>query len=211
MNSRIIFLTILMGLIVVLSNILVQFRLGNWLTYGAITYPFAFLINDLTNRFYGSRAARQVLYTGFVVGVVCSFAGSQLQGEFGPLVTLRIAIASGLAFLTAQFIDIIIFDKLRNYKWWIPPAVSSTVGAIVDTVIFFFIAFSSTASVIDPRDDVSWAAELTPILGFGPNFPLWVSLASADFFVKLLLIIFALFPFWLVSQKYTQISLNVRN
>ena len=200
-----------MGLIVVLSNILVQFRLGNWLTYGAITYPFAFLINDLTNRFYGSRAARQVLYTGFVVGVVCSFAGSQLQGEFGPLVTLRIAIASGLAFLTAQLLDIIVFDKLRHHKWWIPPAVSSTVGAIVDTVIFFFIAFSSTASLIDPRDDVSWAAELTPILGFGPNFPLWVSLASADFFVKLLLIIFALFPFWLVSQKYTQISLNVRN
>ena len=211
MNSRLIFLTILMGLIVVLSNILVQFRLGNWLTYGAITYPFAFLINDLTNRFYGSRAARQVLYTGFVVGVVCSFAGSQLQGEFGPLVTIRIAIASSLAFLTAQFLDIIVFDQLRNYKWWIPPAISSTVGAIVDTVIFFFIAFSSTASVIDPRDDVSWAAELTPILGFGPNFPLWVSLASADFFVKLLLIIFALFPFWLVSQKYTQISLNVRN
>ena len=200
-----------MGLIVVLSNILVQFRLGNWLTYGAITYPFAFLINDLTNRFYGSRAARQVLYTGFVVGVVCSFAGSQLQGEFGPLVTLRIAIASGLAFLTAQFLDIIVFDKLRNYKLWIPPAVSSTVGAIVDTVIFFFIAFSSTASVIDPRYDVSWAVELTPILGFGPTFPLWVSLASADFFVKLLLIIFALFPFWLVSQKYTQINLNVRN
>ena len=200
-----------MGLIVVLSNILVQFRLGDWLTYGAISYPFAFLINDLTNRFYGSSAARQVLYAGFVVGVVCSFAGSQLQGEFGPLVTLRIAIASGSAFLTAQFLDIIVFDKLRNYKWWIPPAVSSTVGAIVDTVIFFFIAFSSTASVIDPRDDVSWAAELTPILGFGPNFPLWVSLASADFFVKLLLIIFALFPFWLVSQKYTQISLNVRN
>tara|TARA_Y100001970_G_scaffold149370_1_gene183293 strand:+ start:741 stop:1343 length:603 start_codon:yes stop_codon:yes gene_type:complete len=200
-----------MGLIVVLSNILVQFRLGNWLTYGAITYPFAFLINDLTNRFYGSRAARQVLYTGFVVGVVCSFAGSQLQGEFGPLVTIRIAIASSLAFLTAQFLDIIVFDQLRNYKWWIPPAISSTVGAIVDTVIFFFIAFSSSASVIDPRDDVSWAAELTPILGFGPNFPLWVSLASADFFVKLLLIIFALFPFWLVSQKYTQISLNVRN
>ena len=200
-----------MGLIVVLSNILVQFRLGNWLTYGAITYPFAFLINDLTNRFYGNQAARQVLYTGFVVGVVCSFAGSQLQGEFGPLVTLRIAIASGLAFLTAQFLDIIVFDKLRNYKWWIPPAVSSTVGAIVDTVIFFFIAFSSSASVIDPRDDVSWAAELTPILGFGRTFPLWVSLASADFFVKLLLIIFALFPFWLVSQKYTQISPNVRN
>ena len=200
-----------MGLIVVLSNILVQFRLGNWLTYGAITYPFAFLINDLTNRFYGSRAARQVLYTGFVVGVVCSFAGRQLQGEFGPLVTLRIAIASGLAFLTAQFLDIIVFDKLRNYKWWIPPAVSSTVGAIVATDIVFFIAFSSPASVIDPRDEVSWAAELTPILGFGPTFPLWVSLASADFFVKLLLIIFALFPFWLVSQKYTQISLNVRN
>ncbi len=127
-----------MGLIVVLSNILVQFRLGSWLTYGAITYPFAFLINDLTNRFYGSRAARKVLYTGFVVGVVCSFAGSQLQGEFGPLVTLRIAIASGLAFLTAQFLDIIVFDKLRNYKWWIPPAISSTIGAIVDTVIFLF-------------------------------------------------------------------------
>ena len=200
-----------MGLIVVLSNILVQFRLGNWLTYGAITYPFAFLINDLTNRLYGSRAARQVLYAGFFVGVVCSFAGSQLQGEFGPLVTLRIAIASSLAFLTAQFLDIIVFDKLRNYKWWIPPAVSSTIGAIVDTIIFFFIAFSSTASVIDPQDDVSWAAELTSILGFGPDFPLWVSLASADFFIKLLLIIFALLPFWVISQKYSQMSQNVGN
>ena len=200
-----------MGLIVVLSNILVQFRLGNWLTYGAITYPFAFLINDLTNRFYGSRAARQVLYAGFFVGVVCSFAGSQLQGEFGPLVTLRIAIASSLAFLTAQFLDIIVFDKLRNYKWWIPPAVSSTIGAIVDTIIFFFIAFSSTASVIDPQDDVSWAAEITSILGFGPNFPLWVSLASADFFVKLLLIICSLFPFWVISHRYSQMRQNVRN
>ena len=200
-----------MGLIIVSSNILVQFRLGNWLTYGAITYPFAFLINDLTNRFFGNKAARQVLYTGFVIGLLCSFAGSQLQGEFGPMVTLRIAVASGLAFLTAQFLDIVIFDKLRNYKWWIPPAVSSTLGALVDTIIFFFIAFSSILSFIDPQDDVSWATELTPILGFGPNLPLWISLASADFFVKLLLIIFALFPFWLISQKYSQLIVNIRN
>ena len=156
-------------------------------------------------------AARQVLYAGFVVGVICSFAGSQLHGEFGPFVTLRIAIASGLAFLTAQFLDIVIFDKFRNYKWWIPPTISSIVGAIVDTLIFFFIAFSSFASVIDPKDDVSWATELTPILGFGPSSPLWVSLASADFLVKLSLIIFALFPFWVISHKYSQLSLNNGN
>ena len=91
-----------MATIVVASNILVQFLFGQWLTWGAFTYPFAFLVTDVMNRMYGSRAARRVIFVGFIVGVICSLIGTQIQGEFGPLVTLRIALGSGTAFLAAQ-------------------------------------------------------------------------------------------------------------
>ena len=104
MNRGLIFGIIAMAAVVVASNILVQFLMGNWLTWGAFTYPFAFLITDLTNRLYGANQARKVVFVGFCVGVLCSFIGTQIIGEFGPLVTLRIAIGSGFAFLIAQLI-----------------------------------------------------------------------------------------------------------
>ena len=102
-----------MAAIVVASNILVQFLLGPWLTWGAFTYPFAFLVTDLTNRIQGAKAARRVVLVGFAVGVVCSLIGSQIMGEFGPLVSFRVAVGSGLAFLAAQLTDVAIFNRLR--------------------------------------------------------------------------------------------------
>ena len=104
---------IMMASVVILSNILVQFYLGAFLTYGAFTYPIAFLINDVVNKLEGPRRARQVIFWGFVVGVICSLIGSQIEGEFGPLVTLRIAVGSGLAFLIAHFSDTYIFHFFR--------------------------------------------------------------------------------------------------
>jgi len=184
-----------MAAIVVASNILVQFLFGNWLTWGAFTYPLAFLVTDIMNRLYGASAARRVVLAGFAVGLVCSFIGTQIIGEFGPLVTLRIAIGSGLAFLTAQLLDVAVFNRLRDGAWWRAPLTSSIVGAAVDTALFFSIAFSGALSFIAPSVDVSWAADVLPILGFGPMAPLWVSLAVADFGVKLALALIALVPF----------------
>jgi uncharacterized integral membrane protein (TIGR00697 family) len=184
-----------MATIVVASNILVQFLFGQWLTWGAFTYPFAFLVTDLMNRMYGASAARRVIFVGFIVGVICSLIGTQIQGEFGPLVTLRIAIGSGTAFLVAQLIDVSIFSALKNGKWWRAPLASSIVGSTLDTALFFTIAFSAALIFLEPANDVSWANEALPILGFGPVAPLWVSLAVADWGVKLTLALIALVPF----------------
>jgi len=192
-----------MAAIVVASNILVQHLFGQWLTWGAFTYPLAFLVTDLMNRFYGATAARRVVLVGFGVGLICSFIGTQIMGEFGPLVTLRIAIGSGLAFLTAQLLDVSIFDKLRHGSWWRAPLASTLVGASADTAIFFSIAFSAGFIWIEPGNDVSWAAEILPILGVGPDAPLWVSLAVADWGVKLLLAIVALVPFRLIVKRFS--------
>ncbi|WP_424966329.1 queuosine precursor transporter [Dinoroseobacter sp. S375] len=190
-----------MAAIVVASNILVQFLFGQWLTWGAFTYPLAFLVTDLMNRIYGSAAARRVVVIGFAVGVLCSLIGSQIHGEFGPLVTLRIAIGSGLAFLTAQLVDIAVFDKLRSGAWWRAPLASTLVGSSLDTAIFFTIAFSASLTMIEPGNDVSWAAEALPLLGVGPVVPLWVSLAVADWMVKLSLALLALIPFRLILRQ----------
>ncbi len=184
-----------MALVVFISNILVQFLLGDWLTWGALTYPFAFLITDLTNRFYGKNAAKKVVFCGFLIGVFCSLVGTQIIGEFGPIVTLRIAIGSGLAFIIAQLLDVSIFNLLRNTKWWKAPLISSLFGSSVDTTIFFFIAFSASLSFLEPSNDISWALEQTPILGFLGSVPFWVSLAAADFLIKIALITFSLLPF----------------
>ena len=184
-----------MAAIVVASNILVQFLFGQWLTWGAFTYPFAFLVTDLMNRFYGKSAARRGMLAGFFVGVVCSLIGTQIQGEFGPLVTLRIAIASGSAFFIAQLIDVSIFDALKHGKWWRAPLASSIVGSTVDTALFFTIAFSASLVFLEPMNDVAWANEVLPVLGVGPDAPLWVSLAVADWAVKLSLALIALLPF----------------
>jgi uncharacterized integral membrane protein (TIGR00697 family) len=190
-----------MAAVVVASNILVQHLYGQWLTWGAFTYPFAFLVTDLTNRLYGASAARKVILAGFVTGVVCSLIGTQIMGEFGPLVTWRIAIGSGLAFLTAQLIDVSVFNRLRQGSWWRAPLVSTLIGSSIDTALFFTIAFSGAFSFIEPANDVSWAGEALPLLGVGPVAPLWVSLAVADWGVKLLLALVALVPFRLIVGK----------
>ncbi|GGF66663.1 membrane protein [Mameliella alba] len=197
-----------MAAIVLASNILVQFLFGQWLTWGAFTYPLAFLVTDLMNRIYGPGPARQVVFVGFIVGVFCSLVGTQilLQGDgfTYPAVTLRIAIASGLAFLTAQMMDVAIFDRLRAGKWWRAPLASTLVGSTLDTAIFFTIAFSSTLTWIEPANDVAWANEVLPLLSVGPEVPLWVSLAVADWMVKLSLALLALVPFRMIVSRALQ-------
>ncbi|WP_293445498.1 queuosine precursor transporter [Planktotalea sp.] len=191
-----------MATIVVASNILVQFLFGQWLTWGAFTYPFAFLVTDLMNRIYGANAARRVIFVGFVIGVICSLIGTQMPGEFGPLVTLRIAIGSGTAFLVAQLIDVSIFSALKNDKWWRAPLASSIIGSTVDTALFFTIAFSASLIFLEPSNDVSWANETLPVLGFGPIAPLWTSWAVADWGVKLTLALIALMPFKAITTRW---------
>lgn len=190
-----------MAMIVVASNVLVQFPLGSFLTWGALSYPFAFLVTDLTNRIQGPAAARKVVLAGFATGILCSFAGTQILGEFGPLVTLRIALGSGLAFLVAQLLDISVFNRLRRAQWWKAPLVSTLISSTIDTVIFFTIAFSAALTLIEPGNDVSWATAPTPLLGLGREAPLWVSLAVGDWLVKLLMALVALLPFRLAIAK----------
>ena len=197
---------IAMAIIVVASNILVQYLLGNWLTWGAFTYPFAFLVTDIMNRVYGAKAARKVVFVGFLVGVLCSLIGTQIIGEFGPLVTFRVALGSGLAFLTAQLVDVGIFSALRSGAWWRAPLASTIVGSTLDTALFFTIAFSGALVFLEPANDVSWAGEVLPLLGFGPAAPLWVSLAVADWGVKLSLALIALIPFRVLTEKRASVA-----
>ena len=192
-----------MAAVVVASNILVQFLFGQWLTWGAFTYPLAFLVTDVMNRVYGASVARKVVFAGFAVGVACSAIGTQIMGEFGPLVTWRIAIGSGLAFLTAQLLDVSIFNRLREGVWWRAPLVSTLVGSAVDTALFFTIAFSALLIFLEPTNDVGWANEALPLLGNGPIVPLWVSLAVADWGVKLAIALAALVPFRLIVKRLT--------
>ncbi len=193
-----------MAAIVVASNILVQFLYGQWLTYGAFTYPLAFLVTDVMNRVYGASAARRVVLVGFVVGLVCSLIGTQIMGEFGPLVTIRIAIGSAVAFLVAQLIDVSVFSALKSGAWWRAPLASTLIGSTLDTAIFFSIAFSAMFTFVHPATDVSWAAETLPLLGAGPLAPLWVSLAVADWMVKLGIALLALVPFRLITARLMQ-------
>ncbi len=191
-----------MAIIVIASNILVQVRLGDWLTWGAITYPFAFLVTDIVNRLHGAAAARRVVLAGFAVGLVCSAIGTQIAGASGPLVTWRIAGASGAAFLVAQMLDVAVFDRLRDRGWWRAPLVSTLLGSTLDTVFFFSIAFSAGLAFLEPANDVAWANGAVPLLGAGPMSPLWVSLAVADWGVKLALAVVALLPFRLIVAKF---------
>ena len=193
-----------MATIVVASNILVQFLYGQWLTFGAFTYPFSFLVTDLTNRLQGAKAARTVVIAGFVVGVLCSLIGSQIAGQFGPLVTLRVAMGSGLAFLAAQLVDIHVFNRFRAQGWWRAPFISTLAGASLDTVIFFTIAFAGFLTFLEPSNNVGWAGEVLPLLGSGPDVPLWVSLGTADWLVKLSLAVVALIPFRVIVSKLTE-------
>lgn len=199
--SRILPGIVCMAAIVVASNILVQFLFGQWLTWGAFTYPLAFLVTDVMNRLYGAAMARKVVVAGFVVGVICSIVGTQIAGEFGPLVTWRIAAGSGLAFLTAQLLDVAVFDRLRKGVWWRAPFISSLIGSAVDTAIFFTIAFSAWLAFAEPGNDVNWANVALPLLGLGPVLPLWMSLALADWGVKLGIAVLALVPFRIIVEK----------
>ena len=171
-------LSILMGLIVVISNYLVQFPIQQFglaeiLTYGAFTYPITFLITDLANRAYGKVVARKVVYVGFIIGILLTLFVST---NFSDIISIRIAIGSGLAFFISQNLDIKIFDYLRKKSWFVAPLTSSTLGSIVDTFLFFSIAFYST------------------------GVP-WVTLAIGDLIVKLIITLTMLIPFRLLLNK----------
>lgn len=182
-----------MAIIVLASNILVQFVVGDWLTWGAFTYPLAFLVTEVMNRVYGPAAARRVVLVGFIVGVVSSLIAAGMDKT-----TLRIAIGSGTGFLVAQLSDIAVFNRLRHREWWVPPLAASTVGSAVDTALFFGIAFSAAL----PADiNTGWANEALPLLGYGPVTPLWISLATADWMVKMCLAILTLVPFRIIVRN----------
>ncbi|EAQ08144.1 queuosine precursor transporter [Yoonia vestfoldensis] len=199
---------IAMAAIVVASNILVQFLiLDGLLTWGAFTYPLAFLVTDVMNRVYGTQAARRVVFAGLIVGIICSLIGSQimLQGDGYeyPAVALRIAIGSATAFAVAQMLDIAMFNRLRDGSWWKAPLGSTLVGSTVDTVIFFAIAFSAVFNGLSAAaaDEIIWAQDAVPFLNAGPLVPLWVSLAVADWGVKLTIALLALLPFRLIVGR----------
>src|SRR5690606_10835914 len=170
----------MMIIVIGASNYLVQFPFEHWglgevLTWGAFTYPIAFLVNDLTNRRFGVAAARRVVLIGFVLAVILSIR----------LATPRIALASGSAFLIAQLLDAGIFDHLRRKPWWQAPLISSVLGSLIDTVVFFGLAFSTRLAFIDmltgqPDGSLGWTVSLLSL-----EIPLWVSLALGDLAVKL--------------------------
>ena len=165
-------LSILMGVVVLSSNYLVQFPINYYglseiLTFGAFSYPVAFLITDLANRFYGKIVARKIVYFGFFIGIIFTLLFST---DFADLISIRIAIGSGVAFITAQLLDIQIFDRLRKKKWFIAPLTSSFIGSTVDTFLFFSIAFYAT------------------------GVP-WITLSLGDLAVKLFVSLVMLIPF----------------
>jgi uncharacterized PurR-regulated membrane protein YhhQ (DUF165 family) len=179
-----------MATVVVASNILVQYPFGHFglqdlLTWGAFTYPIAFLVNDLTNRRFGKEAARKVVLAGFALAVVLSIW----------LATPRIAIASGSAFLVAQLLDTQIFDRLRHDAWWKPPLVSTVIGSVVDTVLFFSLAFAASFAFLDTGLGMEDGSLGFAVPFFGTEVPLWVSLAFGDFCVKMLVGLVMLAPY----------------
>ncbi len=187
--------------VVTASNILVQFpveadlgpiHLGDILTWGAFTYPFAFLVSDLTNRYDGPGRARAVVLVGFAVALCLS----------AYLSTPRIAIASASAFLVGQLLDIAVFSRLRNRFWLLPPLSASLLGSLIDTAIFFSIAFAPAFGAIDiwfGMADGSLGMG-APWLGVGAEVPLWLSLASGDFSVKFLAALLLLMPYRLLMN-----------
>ena len=179
-----------MAAVVAASNYLVQFPvtqfgLGEILTWGAFTYPVAFLVNDLTNRRFGMQAARAVVALGFVLAVAASVG----------LATPRIAIASGSAFLLAQLLDATIFDRLRRSAWWKAPFISTLLGSVIDTVLFFGLAFAAPFAAIDTFFGMPDGSLAFPVTLFGTEVPLWMSLAFGDFCVKILVGLAMLLPY----------------
>ncbi|KIT18018.1 queuosine precursor transporter [Jannaschia aquimarina] len=190
------FPVVCMAAIVVASNVGVQFLLADgYLTWGAFCYPLAFLVTDVTNRLYGPEKARKVVLFGFATGLACSLVGTQIMGEFGPLVTWRIAVASGLAFLVAQLTDVAVFRAFSERPWWKAPLTSTLVGSTLDTALFFTIAFAGFLAIPAAWGDVSWAQEATAV------GPLWVGMALADWAVKLSVALAALVPFRLITRR----------
>ncbi|MEF2552898.1 queuosine precursor transporter [Aurantimonas sp. A2-1-M11] len=203
--------------IVLASNVAVQFpvfarigslQLADILTFGAFTYPFAFLVTDLTNRRYGPAIARRVVYIGFAAAVACSIVVPPILHDLGFLEyataaerLLRIAIASGGAFLAAQLLDIAVFNRLRQESWWRAPAASSLSGSVVDTITFFAVAFAPMFLFLGPND--GFALETAPLLGLmATDAPRWVSWAIGDFTVKLFIAIVALVPYRIIMQRF---------
>lgn len=179
-----------MAAVVAASNFLVQFPFQHFgmqdlLTWGAFTYPVAFLVTDLTNRRYGPAAARKVVYVGFAIAVVLSVW----------LATPRIAIASGSAFLVAQLLDVYVFDRLRHRVWWQAPLISSVLGSIIDTIIFFSLAFAARFALLDTGFGLEDGSLGFAVPFFGADVPLWVSLALGDFTVKIVIGLLMLAPY----------------
>ena len=175
MSKIFIMLSFIMGVIVLASNYLVQFPVKYYgleeiLTYGAFSYPIAFLITDLANRSYGKIIARKIVYIGFIIGIVFTLFFST---NFADLISVRIAIGSGTAFLVAQLLDVQIFDQLRKKKWFVAPLTSSLIGSTIDTFLFFSISFYAT------------------------GIP-WVTLSLGDLAVKVLVALLMLIPFRLL-------------
>ena len=175
MNKIFLILSFLMGLVVLASNYLVQFPIKHYgleeiLTYGAFSYPIAFLITDLANRSFGKIVAKKIVYKGFTIGILFTLIFST---NFTDLISIRIAIGSGTAFLIAQLLDVQIFDQLRQKKWFVAPLTSSLIGSTIDTFIFFFISF------------------------YGTGIP-WITLSLGDLTVKFLVALIMLIPFRLL-------------
>ena len=183
-ENRIFFIfAFLMASIVALSNYLVQhpvkyFGLQDLLTYGAFSYPIAFFITDLSNRRFGKNKAKKIVYLGFSLGV---FLTLYFSTNYSDLISIRIAIGSGIAFLTAQLIDVNIFDKLRKKKWFIAPLTSSLLGSVIDTFLFFSISFYGT----------------------GVN---WITLSIGDFIIKIITALIMLIPFKMILLRVQDIS-----
>ena len=182
MTKSFLLLSFLMGVVVLSSNYLVQFPINYYgfneiLTYGAFSYPVAFLITDLTNRSFGKLVARKIVYFGFFFGIGFTILFST---DFADYISLRIAIGSGIAFLVSQLLDVQIFDKLRKKEWFIAPLTSSMIGSIIDTFLFFSISFYAT------------------------GVP-WVTLSLGDLTVKILVALLMLIPFRLLLKTFKPI------
>ena len=176
-------LSFTMGVVIIISNYLVQFPINKFnlqdiLTYGAFSYPITFLITDLANRRFGKQEARKLVYIGFTAGILLTIFVSR---NFQDIISIRIAAGSGTAFLVAQLIDIEIFQRLRKNKWFVAPITSSVIGSVVDTFLFFSIAF----------------------LGTGIS---WITLAFGDLLVKLLMAFLMLIPFRLLIFKVRDLN-----
>lgn len=208
-----------MALVVVASNVLVQFpvegrvgslSLADILTWGAFTYPFAFLVTDLANRRYGPVVARRIVFVGFMIAVVCSIVVPPLLYRYGLIEfemaagrLVRIATASGSAFLIGQLLDVTVFNWLRRQSWWRAPVFASLAGSVIDTAVFFTIAFSAAFALVGPDD--AFALEEAPLFGlFGLETARWVSWALGDFCVKLAIAVFALIPYRLIAARWSQ-------